>query len=293
MSHLMYILPNSCPLSFSNTLTADEDKGKGSSSTGIKTVSERLEEESEYLKYTPLLAKILEGLLSQSNIEDKIHHDEESEYLKYTLLLAKILEGLLSQSNIEDKIHHDEEVIDSANEVVDSIDREELAKFLSLKSDPEDEEAEKNKKKMEITRDQLAEALYQKGLALADIESLKSKEASSLASSKDLEITRDQSQPEAGVQPDLFEENFKELKKWVDLKSSKYGTLLVLRERRSGRLGTALKALNDIIQDDGEPPKKKLYELKLSLLDEIGWSHLATYERQWMHVRFPASLPLF
>ncbi|KAK7860932.1 tripeptidyl-peptidase 2 [Quercus suber] len=96
--------------------------------------------------------------------------------------------------------------------------------------------------------------------------SVKGREASSLASSKDLEITRDQSQPESGVQPDLFEENFKELKKW---------------------------ALNDIIQDDGEPPKKKLYELKLSLLDEIGWCHLATYERQWMHVRFPASLPLF
>nr|POE67989.1 tripeptidyl-peptidase 2 [Quercus suber] len=90
------------------------------------------------------------------------------------------------------------------------------------------------------------------------------REASSLASSKDLEITRDQSQPES-----------------------------VLRERRSGRLGIALEALNDIIQDDGEPPKKKLYELKLSLLDEIGWCHLATYERQWMHVRFPASLPLF
>uniref|UniRef100_A0A7N2MH24 Uncharacterized protein n=1 Tax=Quercus lobata TaxID=97700 RepID=A0A7N2MH24_QUELO len=120
------------------------------------------------------------------------------------------------------------------------------------------------------------------------------KEASSLASSKDLEITCDQSQPESGVQPDhLFEENFKQLKKWVDLKSPKHGILLALRERRSGRLGTALKALNDIIRDDGEPPKKKLYELKLSLLDEIGWSHLATYERQWMHVRFPASLPLF
>ncbi|XP_030936126.1 tripeptidyl-peptidase 2-like [Quercus lobata] len=123
---------------------------------------------------------------------------------------------------------------------------------------------------------------------------IEGKEASSLASSKDLEITCDQSQPESGVQPDhLFEENFKQLKKWVDLKSPKHGILLALRERRSGRLGTALKALNDIIRDDGEPPKKKLYELKLSLLDEIGWSHLATYERQWMHVRFPASLPLF
>ncbi|XP_075649197.1 tripeptidyl-peptidase 2 isoform X1 [Castanea sativa] len=270
----------------------DEDKGKGSSSTGTKTVSERLEEEVRDAKI-----KVLSSLKQDSDEErsewKKLSVSLKSEYPKYTPLLAKILEGLLSQSNIEDKIHHDEEVIDSANEVVDSIDREELAKFLSLKSDPEDEEAEKNKKKMEITRDQLAEALFQKGLALADIESLKGNEASSLASSKDLEITRDQSQPESGVQPDLFEDNFKELKKWVDVKSSKYGTLLVLRERRSGRLGTALKALNDIIQDDGEPPKKKLYELKLSLLDEIGWSHLATYERQWMHVRFPASLPLF
>ncbi|KAF3954240.1 hypothetical protein CMV_020394 [Castanea mollissima] len=281
---LSYILPP-------NKL--DEDKGKGSSSTGIKTVSDRLEEEVRDVK-----------------IKKKLSVSLKSEYPKYTPLLAKILEGLLSQSNVEDKIHHDEEVIDSANEVFDSIDREELAKFISLKSDPEDEEAEKNKKKMEITCDQLVEALYQKGLALADIESLKGgaiisvsrnfvitsqgQEASSLASSKDLEITRDQSQPEFGVLPDLFEENFKELKKWVNLKSSKYGTLLVLVlcERRSGRLGTALKALNDIIQDDGEPPKKKLYELKLSLLDEIGWSHLAIYERQWMHVRFPASLPL-
>lgn len=270
----------------------DEDKGKGSSSTGTKTVSERLEEEVRDAKI-----KVLSSLKQDGDEErlewKKLSVSLKSEYPKYTPLLAKILEGLLSQSNIEDKIHHDEEVIDAANEVVDSIDRDELAKFYSLKSDPEDEEAEKNKKKMEITRDQLAEALYQKGLAVADIESLK---ASSLALSKDsknVEKAHDQSQPESGIQPDLFEENFKELKKWVDVKSSKYGTLLVLRERRSGRLGTALKALNDIIQDDGEPPKKKLYELKLSLLDEIGWSHLATYERQWMHVRFPASLPLF
>lgn len=44
-------------------------------------------------------------------------------------------------------------------------------------------------------------------------------------------------------QPDLFEENFKELKKWADVKSPKYGSLLVLREKRCGRLGTALKVV--------------------------------------------------
>lgn len=54
-----------------------------------------------------------------------------------------------------------------------------------------------------------------------------------------------------------------------------------------------VQALIDVIQDNGEPPKKKLYELKLSLLEELGWSHLVSYERRWMHVRFPPSLPLF
>jgi len=46
---------------------------------------------------------------------------------------------------------------------------------------------------------------------------------------------------EESSQKDKFEENFKELTKWVDVKSSKYGTLTVLREKRLSRLGTALK----------------------------------------------------
>ncbi|KAJ1385009.1 Peptidase S8/S53 domain [Sesbania bispinosa] len=238
----------------------DEDKGKNSSLSSKKTVSERLEEEIKYPKYTPLLAKILEGLVSRSNITDKIHHDEE--------------------------------VIDAANEVIDSIDRDELAKFFALKNDPEDEEAEKIKKKMESTRDQLAEALYQKGIALAEIESLKVASAATEDTKQDGQKTDEQSKDDS-IHPDLFEQNFKELKKWVDVKCSKYGILLVTNERRSQRLGTALKVLNEIIQDDGEPAKKKLYELKLSLLEEIEWTHLATYERQWMLVRFPPTLPLF
>jgi tripeptidyl-peptidase-2 len=54
-----------------------------------------------------------------------------------------------------------------------------------------------------------------------------------------------------------------------------------------------IQVLTEIIQNDTEPAKKKLYELKLSLLEEVGWTHLATYERQWMIARFPPSLPLF
>ncbi|GFZ15349.1 tripeptidyl peptidase ii [Actinidia rufa] len=255
-----------------------------------------------------VLASLKQGTDEERSEWKKLSVSLKSEYPKYTPLLAKILEGLLAQNNVEDKICHYEEIIDAADEVVDSVDTDELMKYFSLKNDPEDEGAEKVKKKMETTRDQLADALYQKGLAMAEIESLKGQKDSAVdddfvhvmvvqgeknsavASTEGANVV--DTTDELTV-PDLFEENFKELRKWVDLKSSKYGTLLVIRERRCGRLGTALKAVNDMIQDAGEPPKKKLYELKLSLLDEIGWGHLVSYERQWMHIRFPASLPLF
>ncbi|KAJ6386456.1 hypothetical protein OIU78_016376 [Salix suchowensis] len=270
--------PQKNPVSYQITYVVppnkvDEDKGK-SSSTSSKTVSERLEEEVRDAKMR-VISSLKQDTDEERSEWKKLSASLKSEYPNYTPLLAKILEGLLSQSNVEDKIRHHEEVIDGANEVIDSIDKDEVAKFFSLKSDPEDEEAENLKKKMATTRDQLAEALYQKGLALMEIESLKGEKA-------ETEETKD-----------LFEDNFKELQKWVDTKSSKYGTLLVVRERRRGRLGAALKALNEMMQDNGDPPKKKLYELKLSLLDEIGWDHFATYEKQWMLLRFPPSLPLF
>ncbi|XP_030500340.2 tripeptidyl-peptidase 2 [Cannabis sativa] len=286
----------------------DEDKGKVSAPTCTKSVSERIEEEVRDVK-VKLLASLKQDTDEEYSEWESLSLSLKSEYPNYTPLLAKILEGLLSRNNIQDKISHNEKVIDAANEVVDSIDKDELIKFLALKIDPEDDEAEKLKKKMETTRDQLAEALYQKGLALAAIESLeaeKNKEADTKdadksadpsekdSDTKDVDKSADPSEKDScSGHPDMFEENFKELKKWVDVKSSKYGTLLVIRERRCGRLGTALKAATDLIQEDGEPPKKKLYDLKISLLEEIGWNHLVKYEKEWLNVRFPPNLPLF
>ncbi|CAA6655602.1 unnamed protein product [Spirodela intermedia] len=159
-------------------------------------------------------------------------------------------------------------IINAANDVIDSIDKEELAKYFSVKFDPEEDEAEKIKKKMELTRDQLTEAFP--GSA---------EETGEGASELGAKV--------------LFEENFKELKKWVDVKSSKYGMLSVIRERKSGRIGTALKILNGMIDQQGEPAKRKLYDLKIELAAENGWAHVVAYERQWLHVRFPPSLPLF
>ncbi|KAI4384768.1 hypothetical protein MLD38_002876 [Melastoma candidum] len=262
----------------------EEEKGKLSSSIGSKTTTERLEEEIRDAK-----VKFF-GSLKQNTDEERSEWKNlsiklKSEYPNYTPLLAKVLEGLLSQSNGSDKISHNHEVIGGADDVIGSIDKEELAKYFAFRSDPEDEEAERTKKKMETTRDQLVEALYRKGLAIAEIESVSQEKASAAG---DDEPTEGPCLP-----PGLFDENFKELKKWVDVKTSKHGTLLVLSEKRHGRLGTALKVLNDMIQEDGDPPKRQLYELKLSLLADIGWDHSLSYEEEWMHVRFPAALPLF
>ncbi|WVY96824.1 hypothetical protein V8G54_028975 [Vigna mungo] len=273
----------------------DEHKGKSSSLSSKKTVSERLEQ--EVCNY---LAEQLLCFLSHPIFHFYIYFcsiKTWTEYPKHTPLLAKILEGLVSRSYIKDKVLHHEEIIDAANEVIDSVDKEELAKFFALKHDPGDEEVEKTKKEMDLARDQLAEALYQKGLALAEIASLKEVDKSLAlvareGAKQDVEKTDEQSKDDE-AHPDLFKENFNELKKLVDVKCRKYGILLVTNERRNQRLGTALKVLNDIIEDDAEPAPKKFYELKLSLLEEIGWTHFCSYESEWMLVRFPPSLPLF
>lgn len=252
----------------------DDNKEKEVSVGTKKSVSERLNDEVRDTKIK-FLSSIKQENEDQKSGWTELVASLKSEYPKYTPLFAKILECVLQESTSDDKISHHKEVIVAADEVVDSIDKEELAKLLSLKPDPEDEESQKTKKKMEETRDQLADALYQKGLALAEIESLKPDESTE-ASAKD-----------------VFEENYKELIKWVDAKTTKYGTLTVLRERRCGRCGTALKVLNDMIQEDSAQPKKKPYDLKIQLIEEMGWAHVSAYEKQWMHVRFPPSLPPF
>ncbi|XXG85157.1 hypothetical protein AAC387_Pa11g0297 [Persea americana] len=278
--------PVSYPISYvvpPNKIEDDKDI-----STCTKNVSQNLEEEVRAAKIK-FLSSLKQGTEEERSAWKELSTALKSEYPKYTPLLAKILEGVLSRGGDGDIISQNEEVINAANEVVDSIDREELAKKLSVKTDPEDDEAEKIKMKMETTRDQLAEALYQKGLALAKIETSKA-HLEKLPISSAEESTKDpddttEDVPKCDDPADLFEQNFKELRKWVDVKSYKYGLLLVLRERRCGRLGTALKVLNDMIQDESEPPKRKLYDLKISLLDEIGWTHVASYEWRWMHRR--------
>ncbi|XP_039137990.1 tripeptidyl-peptidase 2 isoform X1 [Dioscorea cayenensis subsp. rotundata] len=266
----------------------EEDKGKDNSNAS-KSISERLEEEIRDTKLK-ILSSLKRGTEEEKTAWKEFSGCLKDEYPNYTPLLAKILDAVVSGGAEDDKISYKQEIVNAANEVINSIDKDELLKFFSVKPDPEDEEAEKIRKKMESTRDYLTEALYRKGLALADIEFSKVDQPAKETTSADDEKQGEESITVASDQSDSFEENFKEIKKWVDVKSSKYGMLVVVRERHCKRLGTALKILNDMIQDESEQGKKKLYDLKIELLDEIGWSHLSAYEKRWSHVRFPTCL---
>ncbi|KAI3920187.1 hypothetical protein MKX01_017844 [Papaver californicum] len=264
----------------------DEKRNDSSSSMCSKSVQERLAEEVRDAKVS-FLGSIKHGTEEERCQWNELTASLKSDYPNYTPLLSKIMECCFLK------------LIDAANEVIDSVDKDELLKFFSVNYDPEDDKAEAMKKKMEATRDQLVEALYQKGLPLYEIDSLKGGKTVKDGSATDGFYVVDKSTTEYGSdssdkQEDLFEKNFKELKRWVDVKpTSKYGKLLVFHERRLGRLGTALKLVSEVIQNNDNPPKKQLYNLKMSLLEEIGWEHLASYEKQWMHIRFPPSLPLF
>lgn len=74
-----------------------------------------------------------------------------------------------------------------------------------------------------------------------DVDKFSALEAGTGGARKDVD---NEQSTDDGSHPDSFEENFQELRKWVDVKSPKYGILLVTRERRSQRLGTALKVFS-------------------------------------------------
>jgi hypothetical protein len=77
----------------------------------------------------------------------------------------------------------------------------------------------------------------------------------------------------------------------VDTTEKDYADLHVERERRRGRVAKALEVLNDRIDD--ADPKRDRYEKRIALLEELGWTSWAGYEKQWLLRRFADDFPPF
>ncbi|KAL2642830.1 hypothetical protein R1flu_010417 [Riccia fluitans] len=298
-SQISYVLPPQ---------SKTEEKGKEKTSAEVKkTVAQTLDEEIRDAKIKVLSSSPISTKEERKDWDDLVSVFK-TEYPQHLQLRVEILQKLAASQEKDDKL----KVIQAADDVVLLIDRDALAKYFGIKSEGEDPDAVQLKKEMETQRDALADALYKKGLALLDIEEQVTLKDTTIPSTAEGTIplsaervpTSAEDGKETGAAPpgkdgprdekvDEFEQNFKELRKWVDVALPKYSLLSVKRESRAGRPGTALKALNDLIQDDSKPPQKNLYELRIQLIEKIGWPHWAAYERKWLKVRFPSDYPLF
>lgn len=71
-----------------------------------------------------------------------MHHYEEVNVVKYvySCYIQHLVTGVITSVHFIKPLHF--QIIAAADEVVESIDRDELARFLSIKGDPEEEEFE-------------------------------------------------------------------------------------------------------------------------------------------------------
>jgi tripeptidyl-peptidase-2 len=163
------------------------------------------------------------------------------------------------------------EIVAAADAVIAAINREELARHFGTQIDEDDPEQTKARKERTAERDDLADALYRKGRALGYMELPEVVEKHPIA--------------DAAAHDAAFEENFRELSRWVDTAAEKYYLLQVRRDRRKGRQGLALELLNRHLAT--ESPNEEHFEKRRDMYGELGWEDLRDYEQRWILIRFP------
>ncbi|MCO5584272.1 hypothetical protein L7F22_038196 [Adiantum nelumboides] len=300
------LCPASYPLTCLVPPTAKSEEKQKEKDAGKKTLVQSYDEQVRDAKIKAL-SNLTRGNAEERKEWNNLASALKLEFPKDLKLLHEILIKLSATQKKEDGKDDVDEVIDAADQLLDVIDKEALAKFYGMNSVAEEPEAMKVDQEMEKQHDALVDALYKKGLALAELdddsivelvteEELKggdsAQEKAESPSSTEIPV-------EGGTQgspaacDDRFEETYLELRKWVDISSTKYSLLKVIHEKRAGRFGTALKVLNELLQEDGKAPKRSLYELQVSLLEKVGWVHWAALAKKTLLVCFPLNYPLF
>lgn len=148
-------------------------------------------------------------------------------------------------------------IIDSIDALVASVDQDALAAHLGRRMDGNDAEAVRKGKEWNKAKDALVDALCKKIVTLEK------------QGSQDLTTT------------------FKLLSSWVDVTEAKHGRTVAAYERASGRLGSALSALNKFINDQ-KAVGRELLEERASLLEKMGLHSWAAHERKTLIVKFPS-----
>ncbi|MDJ0974749.1 MAG: hypothetical protein QNJ98_09850, partial [Planctomycetota bacterium] len=146
----------------------------------------------------------------------------------------------------------------AAEKVIDAIDRDALTKALGVKYDKEDAKDLARQKRANERKAAYVEALTKKARVLLE---------AGKASKAD------------------FEKTWVELRRFVDVKQSKYARFRYEVEIANGFLGKALEIVRDTIKE--HPFEKKAYAKRIELYEKLGWDHWAALEKRWLLRRFP------
>ncbi len=196
--------------------------------------------------------------------------------------LPVLVEQLKRLDGETNRKKHLEKIVAAADEVINKIDTQALAKHYGIKLNPDDENAKDERTKLDKKLNTLTDALYRKGRALGYLYT---------QLHEDNEADSDKKKMRLEEVKNKFESNFSELQKWVETKDDKFVLLHIRRENMHGRLATALKLLNEKIKRS--PHDKKLYKKRIRLLGELKWNEWKRHEEAWQIRRFPAKYQVF
>ncbi|MCH2149142.1 MAG: S8 family serine peptidase, partial [Phycisphaerales bacterium] len=185
------------------------------------------------------------------------------------------LEWVVDDDTFEDEQEHAAAIIVAADAAISSVDQDAVAAWHGREHDAEDvEEDEDAVESIRRQRELLTDALMEKATA----QSLLVEHADEAS---------DEERQEA------FEATWRQLEVWGDPAAMDDAgfELAVTRERRRDRMAIALGMVEDRIDD--HPHDQELYELRLELLEDLQWEHLASAQRSDLLRRFPDSYQPF
>jgi len=152
------------------------------------------------------------------------------------------------------------------------VDLDGLQQHLGTPADPEAEDQDEQNKKWDTQKSALITALR----AHAKL---------------DLAVAQAAEEKERPKAIESFEAVWKQLTRWSPADEAANADLRLDREQLHERYGNALKLV--IAQISKAPTTKKHYELRLKLLEKLGWTEWEKHQKKDLLIRFPDKYPPF
>jgi tripeptidyl-peptidase-2 len=237
-----------------------------------RTPEQRIDEAVRDLKVEQL------GKLTSAEKEKgefkKLYDELEKEYPNYIPLLSANLKYLDAQKPRDD--NQLSQIVAAADKILAEISEDELALHFGKKLDKDDPEKVKKNKEMEKLKNTLTETLARQAFAYS-------------------EMTTDDA-------AEKFTKTLDAMKAWVDIDSNgKYAGLTLIRDRRAGRHGLALKRVTKLLlksngkDTGGVRPlsRSDLLEKRVEIFQELGYDFLVKRDKAMKLVASPADYQLF